>query len=199
MQNVRESALWQKFEARARGRHGMWWLAGISFLEPIFLPIFPETSVIAMTFVRREQWLRFALVATGCAFLGATVAFWFGHLLFRLFGPQILAAWGLRRGFRMARELLGRNPLLVTLLVAVTPVPDKLFIIPAGFFHVPYLPFVLGFVIRRFFWFGLSGYLAQRFGERALFILKRWFEWVVVVAGFALLYGVLHFFHVFGL
>ncbi len=190
---------WEWFAARAHGPHALFWLTFISFLEPIVLPIVPESLMVAMIIAGRERWKKYAAITTIASTLGGLAGYFIGLFLLREFGAPFIAHYGLRHWFRTAHHLLAGNVFAVMLFVTFTPVPDKAFVILSGFFHVPLLPYLAGFFLGRALRFGFVAYAVQRFGGRVFKAVHQYFEIVAVVVALALLYAALHAFHVWGL
>ena len=191
---------WEWFAARAHGPHAIAWLSAFAFLEPIVIPLAPESLMIAMILAGRERWKKYAAITTIASTLGCIAGYFIGAFLFKEFGVSILSYYGLHRWFHAARVLLAGNIFFVMLLVMLVPIPDKVFVILAGFFHVPLLPYVAGFFCGRSVRVGSVAYLTHRFGGHVIGAIKRYFEVLAAIVLIIFIYAVLHalLFHIAG-
>jgi len=189
---------WEWFAARAHGRHAIFWLSLVSFFEPILLPILPEGLMIAMILAGKERWKKYAAITLVASTLGGIVGYFIGVVIFREFGATFIAHYGLRDWFQIVHTLLAGNVFTVMLFVTFTPVPDKAFVLLAGFFHVPLAPYVFGFFLGRALRFGFVAYAVHRFGGRVFAVMHRYFEALAVVVVLIIAYVFLHAFHLFG-
>jgi membrane protein YqaA with SNARE-associated domain len=187
---------WHWFAERAHGRHAKVWLAILSFLEPIILPIVPETLMAAMLLAGSDdrKWKKYAALTTVFSFAGGMVAYGIGMLAFYYFGEGILVYFGLVDIHAYAQTLLGGSIFIVMFFVTFTPLPDKVFTILAGFLGVPFLPYAAGYLGGRALRFSLVAYMVHRMGPRILDVLNRYFLWVaVVVLVLGIIYGMVRF------
>jgi membrane protein YqaA with SNARE-associated domain len=191
-----KGALWDWFVKRAHGPHALFWLVLVSFCEPIFLPIVPESVMAAMILAGRERWKRYVAITTVASVLGGIAGYGVGLFLFHQFGEPVLASYGLHHWFRVVARLLQGNVFLLMFLLMFSPLPDKAFVILAGFFHVSFPEYAAGFFLGRLMRFGIVGFLVQRFGEHVLGVVREYFEWFAVAVIAVLFYAALHFFHV---
>jgi membrane protein YqaA with SNARE-associated domain len=187
---------WEWFKERAHGRHAQAWLAVLSFLEPIILPIVPETLMVAMLMAGSDggKWKKYAVLTTASSFAGGMAAYGIGWLAFSYFGEGILAYFGLVDIHASAQALLSGSIFIVMFFVTFTPLPDKVFTILSGFLGVPFLPYALGYLGGRALRFSLVAYLVHRMGTKILEVLNRYFMWVaLVVLVLGIIYGMVRF------
>lgn len=183
---------WQWFVDRAHGPHALFWLMFCAFLDPIFFPIAPEIYLLALMLARPDHWKRYLPVAILFSTLGAAVGYGVGLLLFDYFGSSIITFYGLHDAFALAQEQVGENVFVAMLLVPFTLIPEKVFVLAAGFLSAPFILFLLGFLIGRSARIVLITYLVYRFGQRVLAMIGRYFfAFTVVVLTLILLYGIL--------
>ncbi|MDE2213162.1 MAG: DedA family protein [Patescibacteria group bacterium] len=185
---------WEWFSARAHGRHAIAWLILLSFLEPIFVPIAPESLMVAMILAGPHYWKKYAAITTIASTLGGIVGYSVGAFLFREFGVFLLTRYGLHQWFHVVQHLLAGNVFFVMLFLMFSPIPDKVFIILAGFLHVPFLPYIAGFFLGRALRFGLVAWLVNRWGIHILNIVRRYFEILAALVIALVLYFLLHAF-----
>lgn len=190
--------LWQWFIRHAQSRYALWWLALIAFTDAIFFPIAPELFIAALVIAHPPFWKRYTGVAVIFSTLGAVAGYFVAAFLFHQFGEVILQTYHLGPAFHQAQKLILGHVFLMMMLASFTPIPDKVFIYAGGFLGVHLLPFVAGYAIGRGVRMGLIGFLTQKYGWRAIDLMRRY----LVCAGAALVilvlyYGIVHF-HLFG-
>lgn len=151
--------------------------------------------MVAMILAGREHWKKYATITTVASTLGGIAGYFIGAFLFREFGVALLTHYELHHWFSAVRTLLEGSVFVVMLFVTFTPIPDKAFVILAGFFHVPFIPYVLGFFFGRALRFGFVAFLVQRFGGRVFSVVRKYFEALAVIVAAILIYEVLHAFH----
>src|SRR3989344_9286145 len=145
---VRERG-WGLFEAHARSRFALLWLALVAFTDTVFSPLTAEAFLAALVLAHRERWKTFLAVSWVSSTAGAVAGYWLLYYAFRTLGEPFLASWGLTDAYASAQGLLGAQIFLTMLLASFTPLPDKLFIYAAGILGSPFLPFFAGFIIGR--------------------------------------------------
>jgi uncharacterized membrane protein YdjX (TVP38/TMEM64 family) len=74
------------------------------------------------------------------------------------------------------------------ILVAFQLIPEKVFVLAAGFLGAPFLPFLAGFFIGRAIRLAIVAYLIHRFGGNIISILKRYLLIATVLLVAAVVY-----------
>ncbi len=190
---------WEWFSARAHGPHALFWLSLVSFLEPIVLPIIPEGLMVAMILAGRERWKKYAAITTIASTLGGVAGYFIGAFLFKEFGAAFLTRYELHYWFGAVRALFEGSVFAVMLFITFTPIPDKIFVILAGFFHVPLIPYVLGFFLGRALRFGFVAYLVHLFGGHVFAVVRKYFKVLAVIVVLVIAYAFMRAFHIAGL
>lgn len=170
---VRERG-WAWFAEHARSRFALWWLALIAFTDTIVSPLTAEAFLAALLLAHKEKWKTFLAVSWVSSTAGAVVGYWLLFYLFRAFGEQFLASWGLQSAYSGAQSLLGEGIFLAMLVASFTPLPDKVFIYAAGILGVPFVPYIFGFAIGRGGRMSVVTYLVWRFGSPVLEIINKY-------------------------
>jgi membrane protein YqaA with SNARE-associated domain len=171
----------------AIGTTGGFGILIVAFLDSsvIPLPVLNDLMVINYSILNPARMPYYALMATLGSVLGCILLYFIarkgGEALFhRHAGPRAvhIRAW------------LDRNGFLTVLVGALLPppAPFKVVIIGAGVFQVPMRAFVLALVLARGFRFLGEGYLAIRYGDRALhFLHAHKLEFALITLGVVLL------------
>lgn len=165
---------WAWFEAHARSRFALAWLALIAFTDTIFSPLTAEAFLAALVLAHKEKWKTFLAVSWVSSVAGAAVGYWLLYYAFRTFGEPFLASWGLTDVYLTAQDLLGAQIFLTMLLASFTPLPDKVFIYAAGILGVPFWPYIIGFIIGRGGRMSVVTYLVWKFGSPVLELVNKY-------------------------
>lgn len=174
--------LWEWFHRRADGPHALLWLIILSVLEPVISPIVPETLMVPMVLARKERWKAFAAILIGFTTMGCIIGYLIGDLFFELLGRYLLS-WGSgEEVFMKAQLLMSAHAFLTMFWISFTPLPDKVFVLAAGFLSAPFLPFLLGSLVGRALRVALIAYAAARYGEQAIALIRRYFGFLTIVA-----------------
>lgn len=172
-----------------RSKSAEWTLATLSFFESTFLPIIIDPFIVMMTLANPRRWKRYSIIAAASSVFGGVAGYVLGAFFFALVGERIVAFYALEDEFARTAELFDGSIFWITLIGAVTPIPYKIFALVGGFMHVSILPFVLASIIGRFGRFLLVGYVTYRFGDHALRMFSRRFNYVALaLILFAMLY-----------
>ncbi len=174
---------WRWFSERAHGKHALFWLALLSFVEPIVSPIVPETLMVAMLLAGSSRWRFYAAVTSFFSIAGGVVGYLTGFFLFKAIGQSLIAFYGFEATFLEAEQLMSQHAFSSMFWVTFTPIPDKVFVLAAGFLGVSFLPYLLGYIGGRTLRFFLVAYLVHRYGERVLALINRYFALLALIAG----------------
>jgi len=185
---------WGWFVERARGPHALFWLIVCAFLDPIFFPVAPEIYLATLMLAQPDHWRRYVPVAIAASTAGAVAGYFIGAFLFSQFGAAIVGLFGLDAAFAAAQAQLGASVFAAMLVVPFTLIPEKVFVLAAGFVGAPFVPFILGFLIGRAARIGILAYLVHRFGRRILELAGRYFFWfTALLVLLAIIYGIVRF------
>lgn len=172
-----------------RSKSAEWTLAALSFFESTFLPIIIDPFIVMMTLAHPRRWKRYSIIAAAASVFGGVAGYVLGVFFFAIVGERIIAFYSLEDEFARTVALFDGNIFWITLIGAVTPIPYKIFALVGGFMHVSLVPFVLASIVGRFGRFLLVGYVTYRFGDHALRLFSRRFNYVAAaLIFFAMLY-----------
>ena len=185
--------LWQRFIVLAQGPHAIFWLAVCAVTDPIFFPIAPEIYLAALMLAHPKRWRTYLGITSVFSIIGAAVGYYIGAFLFHQFGVPLLQFYHLEHAFRLAQHILLVHVFVGMILVAFQLVPEKVFVLAAGFLGAPFLPFILGFAIGRVVRLSLTVYLTHRFGMRVLRVIKEYFlGFTILLLVILAYYGIVH-------
>jgi len=191
--------MWAWFVDHARKPHALWWLGLIAFADAIFFPIAPELFLVALTLAHPERSRTYLATAAVCSALGAATGYFVAVFLFHQFGEPILAFYGLQAAFATAKQLIGAHVFWAMALASFTPIPDKVFIYAAGFLGANFVPLIVGYVLGRTLRMYLTVLLTERYGFRAIELIKRYLiVFTVLLVALGTIYAMVHW-HLFGL
>jgi membrane protein YqaA with SNARE-associated domain len=158
-----------------------------------FFPIAPEIYVAALMLAHPKRWRTYLGITSVFSILGAGAGYFIGAFLFREFGMPLLQFYHLEHAFRLAQHVLVVHVFVGMILVAFQLVPEKVFVLAAGFLGAPFLPFILGFAIGRVARLALTIYLTHRFGMRVLKVIQEYFlGFTLLLLAIVLYYGIVH-------
>jgi membrane protein YqaA with SNARE-associated domain len=189
---------WKWFIAHAQSRYALLWLAAVSFADAIFFPVAPEVFLVALMLAHPPRWREYLVTALASSTLGACVAYFIAHLLFRQFGEPIIAFYGAQHTFVMVQHFIRGHVFATMALGNFLPIPDKVLIYAAGFLNAKFLPFIAGYFLGRGIRMSVAVYLAGRYGAEALVIIRRYFiAFAVLLVTLAIIYSMVHW-HLLG-
>jgi membrane protein YqaA with SNARE-associated domain len=172
--------LWERFIVLAQGRHAIFWLGVCAVTDPIFFPIAPEIYLAALMLAHPARWRTYLAITTVCSVVGAMLGYVVGAFLFHQFGMPLLHFYHLDHAFRVAQHTLIAHVFIGMIIVAFQLIPEKVFVLAAGFLGAPFLPFIAGFIIGRVVRLSLTVYLTHRFGSRILSVIKKYFLFITI-------------------
>lgn len=173
---------WGWFKERAHGKHAIFWLCFLAFTEAIVSPIVPETLMVAMLLAGSARWRFYAFITSVSSVAGGIAGYFIGLSLFQAVGEKLIAFYGFEEAFARAGELMSAHAFSSMFWVTFTPIPDKIFVLAAGFLSVSFLPYVLGYISGRVLRFYIVAYLVHRYGERVLSLINRYFALLALIA-----------------
>jgi membrane protein YqaA with SNARE-associated domain len=173
---------WGWFKERAHGKHAIFWLCFLAFVEAIISPIVPETLMVAMLLAGSARWRFYAAITSVASVAGGIAGYFIGLFLFQSIGEGLIALYGFESAFAEAKRLMSLHAFSSMFWVTFTPIPDKIFVLAAGFLSVSFLPYILGYIGGRTLRFFLVAYLVHRYGERVLALINRYFALLAVIA-----------------
>lgn len=158
----------------AAGRHAMWALAAVAFVESSVFPIPPDVLMIPMVLAAREKAFLIAVVATLASVLGGCLGYAIGYGFMDTIGMPILEFYGKAGAFDQLAARFNEYGGWAVLIAGVTPFPYKVITIFSGATHLS-LPLFLGVsVLARALRFFIVAGLLWKFGAPIRAFIERW-------------------------
>jgi membrane protein YqaA with SNARE-associated domain len=146
-------------------------LLAVSFLDSAAFPLLggPDAFIMFLALHRPEMTFWIVLAATIGSALGCFVLYGIG----RKGGEKALSRFSPERTARIERKMQEYGIwAIIASVIAPPPFPTKLVILAAGVLRIGKIRFAAGAFIGRLIRYSLVGYLAVRFGNQAMQVLK---------------------------
>ncbi|MFQ5777510.1 MAG: YqaA family protein [Terriglobia bacterium] len=170
---------------------GGWGLFAIAFFDSSFgtLPIINDVLVIALSIQNPQRMVFYASMASLGSILGCLTIYY----LARKGGEVALRKRASPERIERIRGWYERNEFLTVAVPAVLPPPTpfKIFVLAAGVFQVRVQYFVAALALGRGLRYYMWGFLAVRYGNRAIVFLQQNYLQVSAVAIGVILLGYL--------
>ncbi len=168
----------------SRHRHAERYLAAMSFAESSFFPIPVDVMLAPMCLAARENWLRYATIATLFSVLGGIAGYGIGYGLFDAIEPWLREShyWS---AYQASRDWFDEYGVWIVFVAGFSPIPYKVFTIAAGVAVLNLPAFILASFIGRAARFFLVAGLIKLAGQQFEDTLSRYVErigWVTVLA-----------------
>ena len=161
----------------------------LSFVESSFFPIPPDPLLIALCLGHRKKSLLFALNCTVASVLGGLFGYFIGYAAFETLALPILEVYGKVGAFEEYSSLFRENGAMAVFIPALTPVPYKLVTIASGAAGLNIPIFIVASIIGRGLRFFAVAALLMWLGEPVGRFIERWFEWITIGFGLAIIAG----------
>lgn len=167
--------------------HALFWVA---FTESSFF-IVPPDVLIAPIALYKKYSARFLAVFTGVAStLGGIFGYGIGYFFFHTIGVSIINFYDAWDVFEKVKHLYESSTFLTVLVAAFTPIPYKVFTLAGGMFGVDLLTFVVASFLGRGTRFYIVGLLSEKYGEKALQVILKKYDKVLLVLGITVLVAI---------
>ena len=117
---------------QAEGRHALWALAAVSFVESSVFPIPPDILMIPMIIARPHKAWLIALVCTVASVLGGFAGYAIGWGAFEGVGRPVLEFYGKMDQFDVFSDWFNAQGAWAVLFAGITPFPYKVITITSG-------------------------------------------------------------------
>ena len=168
----------------SRHRHAERYLAAMSFAESSFFPIPVDVMLAPMCLAVRENWLRYATIATVFSVLGGVAGYGIGYGLFEAIEPWLREShyWS---AYQTSRNWFDEYGVWIVFVAGFSPIPYKVFTIAAGVAVLNLPGFIIASLIGRAGRFYLVAGLVKLGGQRFEDTLSKYVErigWATVLA-----------------
>ncbi|MFD0981239.1 YqaA family protein [Tropicimonas aquimaris] len=148
----------------AAGKHAMWALAIVAFIESSFFPIPPDVLMIPMILATPHRAFRIAGVAMVASVLGGMLGYAIGAFAFEQIGQPILENLGKTDKMEAFNERFNDVGFWAVLIAGLTPFPYKVITIMSGWTGMPFWTFMVTSIIARGGRFFLVAGLLWKYG-----------------------------------
>ena len=148
-------------------RHAVWALAGLCFLQSLFLPVPPDLLLVPMVLAKRAKAWLFAGIATLSSVSGGLAGYVIGYFLYDVLGEPLLSLWGHDakiETFEYYRDTWGA---WIVAAGALTPLPYKLVAIASGVARLDAGEFILASLVARGMRFYVEAAILWYLGPKA--------------------------------
>ena len=149
----------------------------MSFIESFIFPIPPDVLIIPMTIAKKNEWVRFALIATIGSVLGACLGYLIGYVFFNEIVVKIFELYGVDNTSFLKDKMSSEGGTIawMTLLAIAgfSPIPFKLLTITSGFVEFNLVYFIVVSLITRGSRFFLIAFLVGNFGSTMKKIIEK--------------------------
>lgn len=173
---------------QAEGRHALWVLAAVSFVESSVFPIPPDILMIPMIIARPNKAWLIAVVCTVASVLGGFAGYAIGFGAFETIGRPVLDFYGKMDQFDTFRDWFNAQGAWAVLFAGVTPFPYKVVTITSGATGLDLVVFGVASLIARGLRFFVIAGLLYFFGARIRAFIERYFG-ILTIVFFVLLIG----------
>ena len=123
--------LYERVLLWSRHPHAERYLGAMSFAESSFFPIPVDVMLAPMCLADRDQWIRYAAIATVFSVLGGLAGYAIGYGMFEAIEPWLRDShyWD---AYETSRRWFDEYGVLVVFVAGFSPIPYKVFTIAAG-------------------------------------------------------------------
>lgn len=155
-----------------KSRYGLWFLGLLSFVESsLLIPLITDPFMVAYIIVHKTRAVAAVLVTTLSSIFGGFIAYitaaFFIDLIMGYLSPETVLY------FNDMVKNFQHETFALAFLGAVTPIPFTMAALVAGTIQGSLLLFIAGALAGRFLRYGIVGYLAYQFGDRAVLLARQ--------------------------
>ena len=158
----------------AAGKHALWALAVVAFVESSFFPIPPDVLMIPMIIATPHRAFRIALVAMVASVLGGAFGYAIGAFAFEQVGQPILASLGKTAQIDEFNTRFNDYGVWAVLVAGLTPFPYKVITIMSGWTGLSFWVFMVTSLVARGGRFFLVAALLWKFGAPIRVFIEKW-------------------------
>ena len=172
-------------------RRAVWVLAGLCYLQSLFLPIPPDLLLIPMVLAKRAKAWFFAGIATVSSVGGGLTGYLIGYFLYDWLGEPLLALSGHSGDLTTFYEYRDRWGAWFVAAGALTPLPYKLVAIASGAARLDVGSFILASLVARGMRFYVEAGMLWYLGPRARRLIEHRYGAALVIGLAVLTLGIM--------
>lgn len=157
----------------AAGKHALWALAVVAFVESSFFPIPPDVLMIPMIIATPQRAFLIAGVAMVSSVLGGIFGYAIGAFAFEQVGQPILESLGKADSMAAFNEKFNEHGVVAVFVAGLTPFPYKVITIMSGWTGLPFWAFMATSFVARGGRFFLVAWLLHRYGEPIRYFIEK--------------------------
>jgi membrane protein YqaA with SNARE-associated domain len=170
--------------------HHAWVKTGIfivALLEATISPLLPEIIVAGVLTYRKDlSWKLLSFISALGSTTGVAILYVVGYYLYsayqstfdNFFDGAVIATY--------TEQILNQNTFVTMFLAAFTPLPDRIFALLSGVFHLQFLIVIFAFFFGRLIRVGIVAYFSYLFGEEAKQYILKHTKTVTILLGIAI-------------
>ena len=162
-------------------RRAVWVLAGLCYLQSLFLPVPPDLLLIPMVLAKRSRAWFFAAIATVSSVGGGLTGYLIGYFLYDWLGEPLLGLSGHAGNLETFYEYRDKWGVWFVAAGALTPLPYKLVAIACGAAHLNAGEFILASLVARGMRFYVEAAALWYLGPKARRIIEHRYGAVAVI------------------
>jgi membrane protein YqaA with SNARE-associated domain len=174
--------------AQASGRHALWMLAVVAFVESSIFPIPPDVLLIPMVLAARQRAWLIATLCTVSSVSGGLLGYAIGALVFEGLGRPIVELYGYTAQFAEFRQSYNEWGAWIVFGAGLTPFPYKVITIASGVTGLDLVTFTIASIVGRGLRFFMVAALLWWLGEPIRRFIERNLGWLTALF-FVLLFG----------
>ena len=172
-------------------RRAVWVLAGLCYLQSLFLPVPPDLLLIPMVLAKRAKAWFFAGIATVSSVGGGLTGYLIGYFLYDWLGEPLLALSGHAGDLETFYEYRDRWGAWFVAAGALTPLPYKLVAVASGAANLNVAAFLVASLVARGMRFYIEAAILWYLGPKARRILEHRYGAVAAIGLAVLTLGIM--------
>ncbi len=172
-------------------RRAIWVLAGLCYLQSLFLPVPPDLLLIPMVLAKRAKAWLFAGIATVSSVGGGLTGYLIGYFLYDWLGEPLLAISGHASDLETFYEYRDKWGAWFVAAGALTPLPYKLVAVASGAANLNVGAFIAASLVARGMRFYVEAAILWYLGPKARRILEHRYGAVAAIGLAVLTLGIM--------
>ncbi len=150
-------------------------LAVLSFLESIVIPIPPDIFLIPITLTKKYRWFYLGAYTTFFSILGGIIGYLIGMYFWDVIGIKIIDFYDGSHHLDYIKNIFDKYGWIVILVAGFSPIPYKIFTLGSGMLGYNFIIFLLCSIISRGLRFITLTFLVNKYGEKSIKLIENHF------------------------